>query len=346
MKIYKTVPFLFLSLLLLSRPDICKNGITVGLLLCGNTIIPALFPFAVCVFFLTRYTLPVSISRFLSFFAKPFHCSSDEFYLFLFSLVGGYPVGAKLLERSVSEGKLSETEAEKLLPCFIHSGPAFLMFAIGLNIYQSKQIGILFVTSQIFSAFLLLFLCSPKKKEVSFSHRNIADFDFADNFVLSTSEAATSVFSICSFVLIFSVITAYGINFSKTVPVLKNILPFFEVTCGINLTKNIYFIAFLIGFGGISVWFQIFVFARKFLKNYIRFILFRILHGVLFSTVLALQIMIFKPEISVYTTNSKTTFSPLYPNISLTFCLFMTIILLLLFLTAKKEGRNLKKDMI
>lgn len=346
MKFFRTIPFLLFGLLLLLKPDVCKDGISVGLLLCGNTIIPALFPFAVCVLFLTRYPLPKKIDRFLSRIGTPFHFSGEELFLFFFSLVGGYPIGAKLLEQSVNNGSLKKEEAEKILPCFIHSGPAFLMFAIGQNIYRSTFVGFLFVIAQISSAILLALFCSKNKSVAVFPRKKTISLDFSENFVLSTSEAANSIFGICSFVLIFSVLTAYGTELSRSLSFVKNFLPFLEVTCGIHLTKNIYFIGFLVGFSGISVWFQVFVFAKNYLKNFSRFLFFRILHGVLFSGVLALEILIFKPEISAYSTNSKTLFSPLYSNLSLTFCLLGTILLLLLSFTAKKEGRNFEKDMI
>ena len=88
------------AFLIILRPEISLKSALSGVLLCGNVIIPSLFPFTFCVLFIKSSGL----LRFLKFLnpvtQKVFNQNFYEFTLFLLSLIGGYPLGAKLLSQS------------------------------------------------------------------------------------------------------------------------------------------------------------------------------------------------------------------------------------------------------
>ena len=103
-----TVAFI---LLIIIKPEPCTDGAAKGLLLAGRVIIPSLFPFTACVLFIMK-SGGLNIFGFAAPFTKRvFHISAELFSLMLLSLIGGYPVGAKLLNEAVKSGKVSEENA-------------------------------------------------------------------------------------------------------------------------------------------------------------------------------------------------------------------------------------------
>ena len=62
--------FIFLlSLLIISEPEVCKNGAYSGIIISGKVIIPSLFPFTMCVLFIARSNI-FGILGFLSPYFK------------------------------------------------------------------------------------------------------------------------------------------------------------------------------------------------------------------------------------------------------------------------------------
>ena len=87
--------FIFMILIILN-PQNSAQGAVNGLLLCGNVIIPSLFPFAVCISFLMNSGIVLVLKPFNRIFIKIFGMNFEMFSLFLLSFLGGYPIGAKL----------------------------------------------------------------------------------------------------------------------------------------------------------------------------------------------------------------------------------------------------------
>ena len=108
-------------------PAISASGAKEGLMLCGSIIIPSLFPFTFCVMFINKsgilkFLKPLNpITQFL------FHLNYYEFSLFLLSLIGGYPLGAKLLNQS----GINDKKAKIMINYCINAGPAFVVLAVG-----------------------------------------------------------------------------------------------------------------------------------------------------------------------------------------------------------------------
>lgn len=340
------LPVLLFILFLLTDPKTGKTGALNGILLTGKTIIPALFPFTVCVLFFINLPLPMFFQEIFTHIGKIFYMTGEEFFIFLLSFTGGYPIGAKLLESSVNDGIISPKKAERMLHACIHSGPAFLVLAVGESLFGSKEIGYLLLFAELLSGIVLALFVRLEPMRISENHLKKKHFSIPDNFVFSVTEGASAVLKIGAYVVLFSVITAYGKKTTAIFPVVRYLIPLFEITCGIQETKNIYLIAFLLGFGGLSVWCQVLSFAKKIPIKPIRFVLFRCFHGILFLAFLKTEIIIFKPNISVFNNFQINVMKPFYSSVSLFFSLLMTVILLFLFINGKKEGRNLQNDMI
>ncbi len=317
-------------ILMIINPEICKNGAVYGLLLSSNVIIPSIFPFSV----LTLFILNSSVLEKLKI--------PPVFSVFILSSIGGYPIGSKVLEQSVAFKKIDSNLASKMLNFCVNAGPAFIILAVGCGILNSKILGYVLFVSHILSSLVLMILSKPKVQNTS-SNRHL---NIIDNFVLSVSQSAASTISICSYVILFSVIISYVNYYSEKLIFVKFLSLFLEVTNGISQTKNIYFISFLLGFSGICVWFQVFGMAKNFKPQYIKFALFRLLQGALSSGFTYILLKIFKISVPTLSNNITANFSFTNYAPSVAVSLIIMGLIFIISLNTKNYAGNLLEDLV
>ncbi len=316
---------LLILLLVYSREG--TNGAIKGILICGNVIIPSLFPFSVIVLIIIRSDIKIL---------------PDTEFAFLLSIVGGYPVGAQLIEEIYNKGFVTKKGAN-IMQCFcVNAGPAFVISAIGYKILHNKRLGIFLLISHILSSLTIKLFLSKKLKKESINVKNIKEtnIDFNNLFCNSVKDAAASTISICSFVILFSVVNAILSQFDF----LKTLTYLFEVTTAVSKIKNIYFISFLLGFSGISIWMQIFSLSKSSGINYIYFIVSRIIHGVLSVGYTYLQVLIFKPVLPTISNFTQKVLKISKPEIAIS--LIILVIVLILSLENKNNSRKKLKDLL
>ena len=329
----------FLILLLLS-PSNGRTGAAYGLTLCSNIVIPSLFPFAVCVLFIMRSGILSVLGRIEPVTRFLFGQSGGEFSAFLLSLIGGYPVGGRLIKELYDNGHTNKKRAHILQCCCTNAGPAFIVIAVGGGILGSKALGYILLLSSTLSSVIMAIICGffLRKEKYKKATQIVAPPDIADNFVTSTADAAASVFGICAYVLLFSVINQY----LGTSPV--RIIT--EVTTAVTITKNIYLIAFIIGFSGICVWLQLYSVSGKLGISLPIFALSRLLHGSLSTALTYLLILIFKPTLPTISNNITFKGGAVIDTVSLGISLIIMGILFCIATANKNNSRNLLRDMI
>ncbi len=318
---------------LIFQPQVCKIGVINGLMLSSNIIIPSLFPFSVLVLFILKSEL-----------TEKLNIPADR-SIFILSLIGGYPIGAKLLSQAVELKKIEKATASELLNFCINAGPAFIISGIGSGIFGNKKAGYLLFLSHIISSAVLAATCK-KSKRISTRKPTLAPTGIIDNFVSSVSLSASATLSVCSFVILFSVISNYISFFSKKVPLLKILSCFLEVTNASTQTRSILNISFLLGFSGICIWFQVWGIARNFKIKYFKFIIFRILHGALSYCFTYIFIKIFR--ISLPTLSNSITasfqFTATAPQVAIS--LIIMGIIFIISVNGKNYAGNLLEDLV
>ena len=345
-KIFKFFGLTFILLLgcsIILNPKVSSNGAIKGILLCGNVIIPTLFPFTVCVVFLMNSGVSKIFKPLNKFFNIVFGINYQVFLTFVLSFLGGYPIGAKLLNKNVEDEKIESKNATIILNYCVNAGPGFIILAVGTGVLGSKTLGIVLLFSNIFSSLLIALFLRKNLKYERLSFSNESTLNFAENFVNSTAESAKSILGICSYVILFSTVTAILENSSS---ILKSIVLILEVTNAMFLTKNIYLISFLLGFGGVSIWFQIFSIINKFEIHYLKFILFRIVHGILSSISTYLIIKVFKIYIPTFSNNINYSYSPYSLRLSFAVSLIILGLIFIISLNSKKKSGNILEDLV
>ena len=331
-------------ILVITNPKVCTEGAVKGLLLSGRVIIPSLFPFTACVLFIMK-SGGLSLLDFANPFTKRvFRLSPQQFSLMLLSFIGGYPVGGKLLNEAVKSGKISKENAGIMLNYCVNAGPAFIVLAVGGGILGSKKIGYILLLAHIISSLILSLVFGHFIKNDNTDSENTAEsFSPADNFVVSVCEAASAIFSVCAYVILFSTVNEYMNCLSEKISVLKYISPLLEVTNAVTGMRNIVIIAFLLGFAGVSVWCQILSMGKLIKINFSVFTLSRTAHGVLSAVITALLLKAFGIAVTV---SASVKYTPTYNGIVLSLSMLSMVIVLIISLFSKKRTGNILKDIV
>ena len=286
---------LFAAALLL-YPQACAQSARQGLLLCGNALIPSLFPFFILSDLLVSLGLCEKAGRALGPVMRPlFHLSGSGAAVFALGLVGGYPAGAQAAAALCRAGRVSRQEAARLARFCNNAGPAFIFGVLGAGVFGRPALGLLLFAAHAAGAMLTGVLLRPKTAPPV----GQADADGAmaapgpgEALIGAVRRAGAAVLQVCMFVVFFSVLT--GVLQALPLPPLPDALrPLFVgalelsggaaalKTAGLPLPLALAEASFLLGFGGCSVQLQ----TRALLAEYripVRGLLTaKLLHGLL-----------------------------------------------------------------
>lgn len=135
MKHKRTIVIAILSILailvLILDTKTALLGASEGIDLCIRTVIPSLFPF----FFLSKIIISSAdklSGKLLRPIGKLCRVPVGGEIIFLLGLLGGYPVGAQLIETAVAKGSLSKEDGSRMLGFCNNPGPAFIFGVTGL----------------------------------------------------------------------------------------------------------------------------------------------------------------------------------------------------------------------
>ena len=196
-----------------------------GLKLWANNVVPSLLPFLIATNLLSHTNIINFLSQKSNKFMKPlFNVPGDAVYAFIFGLISGYPVGAKIVADLRNNDVCTKDEAERML-CFTNnSGPLFIIGTVGISLFSNTSIGFLLLITHILSALsiaITLGILSRFKKKESISLTANISFSSATNFqknksatfsnlgeILSTAilESSKTLIMIGGFVVLFSVL--------------------------------------------------------------------------------------------------------------------------------------------
>ncbi len=243
---------------LIIYPQNTADGIKNGLLLLGNNLIPALFPFMVLSSYISKSNIASMISRlFEKIFKAIFKTSGYGIIPFILGSLGGYPVGAKTVCEFYESNKISQNDASRLLFWCINPSPAFMITAVGTFMLGSTKSGILLYSSCILSSLTVGFFCRFLSSEEMYAIENQQPQYQECIFVKSVSKGSEGMLAICGWVLTFCVLSSLcdALNLPYSVSyIIKSVG---EVTTGcknaVSSGLSIPVIAGISGFGGFAV---------------------------------------------------------------------------------------------
>ena len=276
------------------------RGVQNAMALCYRSVIPSLYPFCVLCLF-TIYTGIFSNWKLCNAFSKMlFGLSGDVGSVSLMSLICGYPVGAKMIDGLYKDGKISEIGAQTLLMHCVNPGPAFLLTMIGKGIYGSETLGAILLVSELAAAVVTARIHKRKITAAVIKSGGSNGQTAKDACIRAVNDSGESILKICFWVLLFGGVSAVFQKSGYLMP-LSGIL---EVTIGVHIAKDYspYLVAFLIGFGGLSVQLQVVSVAKDYLKKPALLIFWKTVQGMICAAVTRLLVTLVNPSLSVWNT--------------------------------------------
>lgn len=195
------------------EPEVCTVGVQDALVLCAKTLVPSLLPFMVLSgFFLHSGLCSVCGARLSPLTARLFRLPGESAGILLLSMVGGFPVGIKMTAQILQDGLITQKQAARMCLFCINAGPAFVISAVGAELYNSARVGILLYGALCLSALtlgiLLRFTVPKTQAETAKSESRVLHMQLATAFTQSVSEAMQSTLQICAWVALFGGIAA------------------------------------------------------------------------------------------------------------------------------------------
>ena len=306
---------------------------------CINVIIPSMFAFMV----ISSYILSSGIYKIIFkplylTIGRVFNLDEKSFSIFLLSLIGGYPIGIKLIKEEIAQNKNYSAIAEKLVMFCYCISPPFAITMIGLNLYNSFEIGTIIYISNVISCIVIGIILSRIYK-LRFKEANSQKYK--GGIVDSVNSSSASLFKICSMIVFFNigiavvdaVLNSIGIALPTTVRAfleISNILDFKPEISHLPLVSAIS------SFGGVCVILQCYAIAEKKIP-FKDFILARIPTAIL-SALVTKSIISFS-EISVPTSSGNGNYLFIFSSNKLVVILLIIICTILL----QNNEKNFKK---
>ena len=184
--------------------EISQRSVTV----CLSVIIPSLFAFMV----LSQIMISSGIADMLFFPLYKissfwFKGSRRQFSVFLLSLIGGYPVGIKLLKEFTAYNKNYTAIAEKML-CYCYCGsPAFIIQIVGLSVFGSADAGLLVYISNAAACLIIAVIINLFSKKTNIEEKKLSDVKISLKIVTSSIEKTVKALGvICGTILAFNIL--------------------------------------------------------------------------------------------------------------------------------------------
>ena len=289
----------------------CLNGIMVW----ATVVLPALLPFMFFTKTLTELGVADILASKFKLFPKIFKVPSLAIYVFILSILSGYPVGAKIVADLYESGAISKEEAYKITTFTSNSGPMFILGSVGIGMLTSRKLGIIILISHILGALINgLIYRNHKEKNTEINKKIIEKNNLSIGDLMWNT--VHSVLIIGGFIALFFVIIEIINNlnifspisnlFSKIFNCDANIFTaifngIFEITRGcldiskLGLSELISgtLCTFIISFGGLATTMQALVFLKKFDMRFSFFIKQKITHAIFASVISFILLLIF-----------------------------------------------------
>jgi hypothetical protein len=196
-----TIAAVLVSAALIADTKNITSTVTASIETCLYTVIPALFGFMM----IASYLLTSGLYRIIF---KPFYMalrfiiklSEEEFGIFLLSLFGGYPIGAKLLA-----DRAQPTDSASPLPFCYCPSPGFVISVAGVGLFANVQAGLIVYISNVLACVFIAILCrsglQPARNKDNF-HRPLQ----LNVFTPAILSASSALFPVCAVIAAFGVI--------------------------------------------------------------------------------------------------------------------------------------------
>ncbi len=303
---------LAIIILFVIAPEVSIKACLAGINVWATSILPALFPF----FFFTKILSELNVITKLSKSIAPltrkiFNTPGISGYVYLMSILSGYPVGAKITSDFYENKIISADEAHRIVTFTSTSGPLFILGTVAIGMFAHKGMGYIILVSHFVGAILNgIFFRNYKLKSVTnnIQTSNVVSKNMLEECMLNSIK---SILIVGGYVSIFFMLITMFNHFNIFLPfllLLKSIFPLIdtgvvnaifsgiiELTRGcldlsltsLTIKQSAPILSAIISFGGLSINLQSLTFLRK-MNITLRFFFLQKTTHAIFSVLLCL----------------------------------------------------------
>ena len=272
-----------------------------------NNIFPSLFPFFVLSEFLINYGFIEFVSElFKPIMNKLFKVKGVGAFVFIMSLISGFPSNSKYVRELYMNGLINEYEGTKLLTFTHFSNPLFILGTISILFLNNKEVGFLILLCHYFGNIIVGFMfrnyyvSEKENSKISFKNAllNMHKRRISNNKSFGEVMSGALTNGINTLLLIFGVVTLFlvittiidnNINLSSYYQSILNgivemtqglkYVSLLDIPLKIKGTLSVMFISF----GGISVHIQLISILSDTKIKYFPFFVARVIHACISS---------------------------------------------------------------
>lgn len=310
--------FLLIILILLTIstliiiPSLAMEYFLQGILIWATKVLPSLLPFFILTKILSYTDFIPTIGKCLSpITRKLYGVGGVSGYVYIMSIISGYPVGAKITSELFSNKIINSSQAYTITSFTSTSGPLFILGTVAIGLFNNSKIGLIVLLSHYLGA-MLNGLIYRQKKSITIQIQNQTNSTNILNESMTSS--ILSIMTVGGFIAIFYMILNLMLHINIFAPITNILSPIgvpsnistsilagiIEVTSGCimlsNCVNNFYIISpilsFLISFGGLSIHAQAFCFLKTFGMKYSQFLLQKTTHAIISTLITLLLILI------------------------------------------------------
>lgn len=307
MSIVIMVVLIFIAFQILTESKEILNSVTFSFNVWKNNIFPSLFPFFVLSEILMNYGfIELCGELFKPIMVHVFKTNSTCAFIFIMSIISGFPSNAKYTKELLDEGLINKNEGTKILMFTCFSNPLFILGTVSILFLNNKEVGLLILLCHYIGNFIIGFLfrnyypTEEKNAPVSLQKAILAmhqkrvknPLNFGQILTKALQNSIQTLLLILGTVTTFLVITTiidHNIQLNNYYQSILN--GFVEMTQGLKyvsilnipLKLKSILTAMILSFGGFSVHMQVVSIISSTKIRYFPFLVARILHALIAS---------------------------------------------------------------
>lgn len=335
---------LSLCCILFINPEQSVYYASKGLALCGDIIVPSLFPFFVCSGLLVYSGFCEVLAKLFSPVMKPlFNINPSGAAAFVLGLISGYPQGAVTAGQLYDGMYLSKSEAERLLAFCNNSGPLFILGTVGVSVYHSVNAGIMLYAAHILGAISVGIVFRFYKSDTynaPVNSINTKKQNVSEIFSQAITDSITNILKVCAAVLFCSVISNLIMDMLMINDYCKAVIAsMLEFVSGIGrisyldagMSEKLLLSAAVCAFAGISVHLQVMGVVAKSKLSLKPYIIGKFLHSAFAVLYTFIFLKLFPVTENVFSTVTGNRALSLGFFMSSVFVILLTITLIIIF---------------
>ncbi len=262
-KIFIVILIIAFSAGIIIFSDKISSSIFQSINICLEVIIPSTFIFMVLSSYILSSGLYVFLFRPLYYPVERI-IKADRYIIsvFLLSLIGGYPVGFKLLRDTIAENKNYSAIAPFCATFCYCISPSFAVAMLGLGLFRNIEAGLIIYFSNVITCFVIGIFYGKTHQLTVITEKNNKPLSCNGKLTDSINSSVISLVKMCSVIIFFnSVITVFECFCDKIMiplpSILKAVLEISNILKLETLSPSaLPYVSALASLGGVCVIFQ------------------------------------------------------------------------------------------